>query len=379
MGCLINIQRKGLIRKSRNYKIDFPLHIYYSWSTFARLDFSMLWTPRPLLLLQSTNNHTQPSFSTTPGLLRTWDYYKLLGVHQTASSKEIKSAYYKIAKQCHPDVNKNDSKAAAMFRKASEAYEVLCDDQKRAEYDGTGFTPPNTMQSEEYNHYQGSNEDVYSWENVDPDDDFRKEYGRWTSWNRSSNRRNHSKSQNESHEDDNYSHFTFVRERTIRISFQEAAQGTKRDIKISHPLNKFRRYKEEKLCATVNITPGIEDKHVFHVDIDRLVEVIITVRIVPSRYMKRVGANVYSDTIISHAMAKFGCKIHIEGLYGDLELEIPAGTLTKTTFNLSQQGFKISKNNKEYGDHLVFVKVRRFSERKDRRRKQWCINRNKWR
>jgi molecular chaperone DnaJ len=67
------------------------------------------------------------------------DYYKILGVDKKASKDEIKKAFYKLAHQHHPDKNGGDDKK---FKEVNEAYQVLSDDKKRAQYDQFGSAGP---------------------------------------------------------------------------------------------------------------------------------------------------------------------------------------------------------------------------------------------
>jgi molecular chaperone DnaJ len=66
------------------------------------------------------------------------DYYEVLGVSRDASDQELKSAYRKLALKYHPDRNPGDQAAEEKFKEASEAYQVLCDAEKRAAYDRFG-------------------------------------------------------------------------------------------------------------------------------------------------------------------------------------------------------------------------------------------------
>ena len=70
------------------------------------------------------------------------DYYEVLGVDKNASAEDIKKAYRKLAKECHPDLHPNDKQAEERFKELNEANEVLSDPEKRARYDQFGHEDP---------------------------------------------------------------------------------------------------------------------------------------------------------------------------------------------------------------------------------------------
>src|ERR1700733_5090524 len=77
------------------------------------------------------------------------DYYKVLGVERGASEADIKSAYRKLARKYHPDVNPNNKKAEAQFKEVNEAYQVLSDPEKRRKYDQLGADWEHGLDQEE--------------------------------------------------------------------------------------------------------------------------------------------------------------------------------------------------------------------------------------
>ena len=87
------------------------------------------------------------------------DYYEILGVQRNATEDEIKKSYRKLALQFHPDRNPNNKEAEEKFKEATEAYEVLSDQQKRARYDKFGHQ--GMRGGSDFHQYQDIN-DIFS-------------------------------------------------------------------------------------------------------------------------------------------------------------------------------------------------------------------------
>lgn len=86
------------------------------------------------------------------------DYYEVLGVQKNAGKDEVKSAYRKLALQFHPDKNPDDKAAEEKFKEATEAYEVLSDEEKRKRYDRYGHEG---VRGNDYHQYSNVN-DIFS-------------------------------------------------------------------------------------------------------------------------------------------------------------------------------------------------------------------------
>ena len=115
------------------------------------------------------------------------DYYKILGVTKTASEEEIKKAYRAKALQYHPDKNQGNAAAEEMFKKINEAYSVLSDPTKRAQYDsGNSFSQqyqPYTQEnpfSQQYQPY--TQENPFTYQRATSSDEDSQGFGTRYTW-----------------------------------------------------------------------------------------------------------------------------------------------------------------------------------------------------
>jgi len=292
--------------------------------------------------------------------LRARDYYEILGIARNAPAKDIKKAYYQLAKKYHPDVNKENPTAAKKFQEASEAYEVLSDEQKRREYDTFGSSTSGSQQQQHNPFSQQGRQGNFRWEykaNVNPEELFRSIFGEFTR-GFGQNTREGRRGGFSPFEDFSPFGFGGAQETTVQITFQQAAKGVNKEIEIIEASGDFRNPRVEKRRLTIAIPGGIEDGQTLRMSIGGNKEIFVTIRVEQSKYFRREGFDVHSDANISLSQSLLGGIIRIQGLYEDLNLRIPPGTSSHSVLTLSDRGFKRLDAVHSHGDHFIHLKIK---------------------
>lgn len=248
----------------------------------------------------------------------TRDFYEILGVSKSASEKEIKSAYRKLALEWHPDRNKS-SEAEKKFKEINEAYEVLSDPKKKQAYDQFGhqaFTqggqpPPGGFPfgfggtyrqgpfTYTYKTYGGNGNPFADFDFSDPFEIFEQFFGGASPFGRT-NRIPH------------YS---------LTVDFMEAYRGVEKEVVIGG-----RR-------KTIKIPPGVDDGSRI-----RFSDFFITVDVKPHRLFKRQDDDIYIDVELPLVAAITGGEVKIPTPEGDVKVRVRPGTQPGSMMRLSGRG-----------------------------------------
>lgn len=278
------------------------------------------------------------------------DFYETLGVSKTASADEIKKAYRKLARQYHPDVNK-ELDAEAKFKTINEAYEVLSDPEKRQQYDQFG------PQYEQYARYgqnvgqagrwaaQGDQGYTYYTQTVNPEDifggsGFEDIFGSF--FGRDANGRSY---QPRSYAGQDIEH-------DIEVTLEEAFHGTTRSLQWQDG-----RTIEAKIPRGVNNGSRVrlkgqgEPGHNSGSDGD----LYLNVRVIPHPVYERVGDDLKVTVPVDLYTMLMGGQIDVSSIDKSVKLNIPQETQTGKVFRLKGLGMPKLKKPDERGNLLVRV------------------------
>lgn len=281
--------------------------------------------------------------------------YDVLGISKNASDAEVKSAYRKLARQYHPDLNKNDKNAAEKFKEVSCAYEILGDKEKRKKYDNneidaegkpTGFGAGFGQGGFEGNPFGGGTYRTYQHAGGNPfgggfdfsslfGDDIMSQFGGGGA------RGGFGFGRPQKGQDVAY---------TMNVSFLDAALGVEKSIELNG----------KKI--QVKIPAGTEDGQTLRLKGLGYAgaaggmngDALITVKVGTHPYFQMEGQNVLLDLPISVKEAVLGAKITVPTLSGKVKVTVPPYSSSGEKLRLKGKGITKGKTT---GDEIVTLKI----------------------
>ncbi|MFH1592280.1 MAG: molecular chaperone DnaJ [Candidatus Woesearchaeota archaeon] len=311
------------------------------------------------------------------------DYYEILGIPGNASKEEIKKAYKNLAKKYHPDITK-DKSTEAKFKEVSEAYAVLSDDQKRAQYDQFGHEGFDQRFSQE-DIFRNFNFDVFrDFGFGDFDNIFDVFFGGRRTRRRGADLRydlevafeesafgtkkqiqiprneicstcEGSGAHNNNFENCNTCNGSGKVRQAIRTPFGAITQvatcnkchGEGKLIKERCKTCKGRRIIEKTRTISVKIPAGVNNGNQIRlagegeaIENGTTGDLYVVLHVLPHKLFQREGDDIYLDIPIKFTTAILGAKIEVPTLEGKAKLKIPAGTQSHTIFKLKGLGIK---------------------------------------
>jgi DnaJ-class molecular chaperone len=274
------------------------------------------------------------------------DPYSILGVSKVASDDEIKSAYRRLARRHHPDMNNNDKSSETKFKEISEAYEILSDKEKRLSYDRFGYSGVDGSQGFRPGDPFGASgfaRPGFTFKFGGPkssghgafDDTFSEFF--------------------ETVSNRGYSRYGLKGddlEYDLTITFEQAYHGVSATVSVlEHRIN-------------VHIPAGVETGSVIRVAGQgtpgrrggRPGDLFLNIAVSTHRIFRREGNDIYLNLPISFPEAILGAKVEIPGPSGRLMLKIPAGTQSGTSFRFRGKGFPSLKKERR-GDFYVTTQI----------------------
>lgn len=338
------------------------------------------------------------------------DYYEVLGVAKSASADEIKKAYRKVAMQYHPDRNPGDKAAEEKFKEAAEAYEVLSDQEKKAQYDRFGHAGLNNRGG--FGGGQGMNmDDIFSnFGDIFGDDIFGSFFGGGGARQRGGKARGTRGSNLRIKLKMNYEEIAKGANKTVKVkkytscttcsgsgakdknSVQNCStcNGTGQVRKVTSTFlgqmqtvgtcptcngegstitNKCASCKGEGRVYTeetinIDIPAGVQDGMQLSLSGKGNIgerggssgDLIVLIEEESHPELQRDNLNVIYDMHVSIPDAIFGSNVEVPTIDGRAKIKIPPGTQSGKIFRLKGKGFP-SINSYERGDQLIHVNV----------------------
>jgi DnaJ-class molecular chaperone len=280
--------------------------------------------------------------------------YEVLGVKPTATADEIRTAYRKLAKELHPDLNPGKPAAEARFKAVSAAYDILSDPDKKARYD-RGEIDESGAERPHYS-YRPHAEGAQGWKyqpqgemDIGDLDDLFEAFGR------GGGRAGARGGARGGRGGEGFSMPGPDRHYSLTIDFVEAATGGKQRLSLSP---------EEWLDVT--IPPGIEEGQVLRLKGkggpgfaggppgDALIEV----HIAPHPFFRREGDDIHVELPVSLPEAVLGARVPVPTVTGPVTMTIPKGSDTGTRLRLRGRGIRRRREGREVaGDQYVTLKI----------------------
>ena len=277
------------------------------------------------------------------------DYYEVLGVPRSADEKEIRSAFRKMARQYHPDLNPGDESAERKFKEINEANEVLSDPDKRVKYNrhGDNWTHADRIEAQgaagsPFGGGSGRRTRVeYGFGDLDDllggfGDAFGggSPYGAGTR----THTRRHSRPGRANHHDV-----------PVTITLEEAFRGTKRMVNVPTKDGGSRRIE-------VSIPAAVDNGSRVHISLDDGIQIFLVVSLSPHTRFRREGDDLYADIAVPFEDALLGGEVEFTSLKGRLALKVPSASGDGRRIRIQGHGMPMRESPSANGDLYVTVK-----------------------